>query len=231
MKKSLIMLALAAILCSMAGCQSAEEKPVHSDSTATTSSVATTVENTTTESMTTTATQTTTEKKATTTTKKKAPATTQKKKPAVPDRKPGTPTKKPTTPSKKPTTTKKPTTPPTAPITTGANGKYATMKDYAESPEMRQEEEQANKELVSENMRVSVKGKGDTLIFTYTFTVLPDVPNLKQQLKDDMEGSRDAFEALAASYTDKVNVKRPVVVIHFMAPDGSELASGVFKAP
>lgn len=222
MKKSLILLAVAAVLCSMAGCQSAQP-PAVSDTPSTTSSVTATAENTTTEPATaiTATPQTTTAKKAPT--KTKTPTTAKKKPPTVPKK---------TLPNitKKPTTTQK-VTPTGAPTQPTAPKKYRSMKEFANSPEMRQEAEMANKQMLSQGLHVDFIGENNQFIFAYTLLVQPDDPHSIESLEAELDADTTYYQELAVYLTDIVDVQNPVIVVRFSDPDGTKRIERKFTAP
>ncbi len=114
--------------------------------------------------------------------------------------------------------------------TTPVGTKYATMKEYAEAPEVQKQMETMADLYKDSGMTFTMTGEGNKLIYTYTY---PEGMNTSG-MADAMDGIADqmapSFELIAESLKNVVEVDNPVLVVKYMDADGTELYSREFSS-
>lgn len=114
--------------------------------------------------------------------------------------------------------------------TTPAGTKFATMKEYAESPEIQKQMETMADLYKDSGLTFTMTGEGNKLIYTYTY---PE-GMVTSGIKDAMDGVADqmapTFELIAETLKNVVEVENPVLVVKYMDADGTELYSREFSS-
>lgn len=113
---------------------------------------------------------------------------------------------------------------------TPAGTKFATMKEYAESPEVQKQMETMADLYKDSGLTFTMTGEGNKLIYTYTY---PEGVNTSG-MADAMDGIADqmapTFELIAETLKNVVEVDNPVLVVKYMDADGTELYSREFSS-
>lgn len=114
--------------------------------------------------------------------------------------------------------------------TTPTGTKFATMKEYAESPEVQKQMETMADLYKDSGLTFTMTGEGNKLIYTYTY---PE-GTVTTAIKDAMDGVADqmspSFELIAESLKSVVEVDNPVLVVKYLDADGTELYSREFSS-
>lgn len=113
---------------------------------------------------------------------------------------------------------------------TTSDGKFASIADYVNSPEFQSELEKQMSQFEGQGLTMEVTGEGDSLVYTYTYEELEVTDGMAEQLEAALEPQKDTFVQVAKSLKLVVDVENPVVVVKYMAPDGSEIYSAEFSA-
>lgn len=112
-----------------------------------------------------------------------------------------------------------------------ASGKYATVEDFVNSDSMQKQLESMKSSLSGEGMTIDVTGEGDKLIYTFTYTEdlgEDQIESVSAALESALEQMSGTFEGVASSLKAAVEVESPVVVVAYVAADGTELCSREF---
>ncbi len=105
-----------------------------------------------------------------------------------------------------------------------ANGKYSTVEDFVNSDLMQGQLETIKSQLGDIS---TVTGEGNKMIFTITYDLGDRDAAVVSAAMDKMA---PAFEAMAGSLQDAVEAENPVIVVNYIAKDGTELYSREFSA-
>ncbi len=112
-------------------------------------------------------------------------------------------------------------------------GKYATVKDFVNSDLMQNQLKTMREQLgTGENgLEVNVTGEENKMVFTFLYKLGDqDAKTVSAYLEGAMESMEKSFEVTAASLKEAVEVENPVVVVTYVAEDGTELYSKEFSA-
>ena len=111
---------------------------------------------------------------------------------------------------------------------------YKTMEEYAASEEVQSQIADTTETLGETGMGLSVRGEGNKFIYTYT---MPEglAGSFSDDLVDSLASSLDSqsgvFESMASLLEIIVAVENPVVVVEYVAADGTVIYSQEFSAP
>lgn len=120
--------------------------------------------------------------------------------------------------------------------TTGlpASGKFSSIADFVNSDIMQSQFESMKSSLGGDTMDIDLLGEGNKLIYNFTYLDLDgqDLEALGSALASalDTDSMSSTFSSIASSLKDAVDVDNPLVVVNYLAPDGSTLASKEFAA-
>lgn len=111
-----------------------------------------------------------------------------------------------------------------------SSGKYATMKEYAESEEVQSQLKSLEDTVKAGGMELTMTGEDNKFIYTYTFIKDMNVEGVAAQLQKGLDAQASTFESVASALKLAVDVENPVVVVKYMNNDGTELYSQEFSA-
>lgn len=109
-------------------------------------------------------------------------------------------------------------------------GTYETMEEYAASEEVQSQIAELKDTLADSGMEIAITGEGNKFIYTYTFAEGIPTDGMADSLKSGLEGQASTFESLAGLLKITVKVDSPVVVVRYVASDGTEVYSQEFEA-
>lgn len=137
------------------------------------------------------------------------------------------------TPSKsKPSTSSSTTTPESAfePASVG----YATVQEYLNDPEVRQEVDAAIAEAATDEMQLSIEATDDTLFYIFEFDSAAlfdaDLNAVTRELEDGLQSQADTFVGIAQDISDVVDVDNAKVVVIYKISTGNELCRREYSA-
>ena len=114
--------------------------------------------------------------------------------------------------------------------TTPVGTKFATMKEYAESPDV-QKQMQAMADLFKDSgLEFSMTGEENRLIFTYTYLEGAETSSFEEAIEQIIEKFTPTFEQIAGSLKNVVEVDNPVLVVRYTDADGTEVYSKEFSS-
>lgn len=114
--------------------------------------------------------------------------------------------------------------------TTPVGTKFATMKEYAESPDV-QKQMQAIADLFKDSgLEFSMTGEDNRLIFTYTYLEGVETSSFEEAIEEIIEKITPTFEQIAGSLKNVVEVDNPVLVVRYLDADGTEVYSKEFSS-
>lgn len=115
-----------------------------------------------------------------------------------------------------------------------SSGKYPTIADFLESDLMRSQVASARESLGGDLMDIDLAAEGNRLVYSFTYRDLEgqDLAALGEALAAELETENlaSAYRSIAATLQSAVDVADPVVVVTYLAPDGSTLASKEYQA-
>lgn len=111
-----------------------------------------------------------------------------------------------------------------------ASGKPATVEDYIASDAMQEQITEIKETVASMGMDIEIKGEGNKLIYVYTYQQDIVLDGMADALASALDAQASTFEAVATSLKEDVGVENPVVVVKYMANDGTEIYSQEFTA-
>ena len=111
-----------------------------------------------------------------------------------------------------------------------SSGKYASMKEDAESEEVQSQIKSLEDTVKAGGMELAIVGEDNKFIYAYTFTKDMNVEGVADQLKKGLDAQAATFESVATSLKLAVDVENPVVVVKYINNDGTELYSQEFSA-
>lgn len=112
-------------------------------------------------------------------------------------------------------------------------GKYATVKDFLDSDLMQSQLKTIKEQLGTSGngLEVNVAGEENKMVFTFLYELGDrDVKTVSAELETAMVSMEKSFELTAASLKEAVEAENPVVVVTYVAEDGTELYSKEFSA-
>lgn len=110
-----------------------------------------------------------------------------------------------------------------------ANGKFATVEDFANSDSMRKQLESIKSSL--EGMTLEITAEGSKLIYTFTYTeplAEDEIESVSAAMKTALDQMAGSFEKIASSLQEAVDIESPTVVVAYRTADGAELCSKEF---
>ena len=113
-----------------------------------------------------------------------------------------------------------------------ADGKYATVADLVNSPEMQSQLESMKDQFSGNGASLDITGEGNKLIYTFTYDDLgdQDAEEISAALESAMESMASVFESIAGSLPESVEAANPTVVVTYKVSDGTELFSKEYSA-
>lgn len=104
--------------------------------------------------------------------------------------------------------------------------KYASISEFLEDPAVKSQLETMMSSL-GDDMQIDISGKGDALVYTFTFTEEVDIESTKAAMETEMNADDFAgtFRDIAASLSDAIEVTNPSVIVTYLAVDGTEIYS------
>lgn len=108
--------------------------------------------------------------------------------------------------------------------------KFASVKEFAESDMLQAELEGLKASLEGSGMEITISGEDNKLIYTYTLLDTENVEGLGEQLSEAISAEAEAFQMIAASIKEAVDVENPVVVVTYLDCNGDEICSVEFAA-
>lgn len=110
-------------------------------------------------------------------------------------------------------------------------GKFATVEDFVKSDTMQKQLDEMKAELGDQADSLEVTGEGNKLIYTFTVPLNgQDAEAMGAALEGALDSASGTFETVAGYLKDAVKVENPVVVVIYLADDGTELCSKEFAA-
>ena len=115
-------------------------------------------------------------------------------------------------------------------LTACSGKKFSSMEDYVNSEEVQSQISATLADAEAQGMNMEVKGDGNKLIYAYTFTDDIETEGMADALKEALTAQASTFETIATTLKSVVSVDNPVVVVQYLASDGSEIYSQEFSA-
>lgn len=115
-------------------------------------------------------------------------------------------------------------------LTACSGKKYGSMEDYVNSDEVQSQLSATLAEAEAQGMKMEVKGDGNKLIYAYTFAEGIETEGMADALKEALSAQASTFETIATTLKGAVDVDNPVVVVQYLASDGTEIYSQEFAA-
>lgn len=97
--------------------------------------------------------------------------------------------------------------------------KLASVEEYLAIPQVQDQMDAMSELMESMGMTMTVAGEGNKLIYTYTYG---------QQI--DAAAQESTMKSVASSLKLYVDVENPIVVVHYLNADGSEIYTREFNA-
>lgn len=113
---------------------------------------------------------------------------------------------------------------------TSGSGKYATVADFANSPEVQSQLETQKKSLDSSGMDIAITGEDNKLIYTFTYLEIENQEGMAEALEQGLEAQRSTFVSVAKSIKLAVDVEDPIVVVEYLDSKGEVIYSAEFTA-
>ena len=110
------------------------------------------------------------------------------------------------------------------------NGKFASIHDYVQSDEVQAELETLTSSADGSGMSIEVAGEENKLIYRYTFDENIATDGMAESLETALNAQASVFESIASQLKLAVNVENPVVVVEYLAHDGTVIYSEEFTA-
>lgn len=114
-------------------------------------------------------------------------------------------------------------------VTTPVGTKFATMKEYAESPEVQKQMQTVADLFKDSGCEFAMTGEGNKLIYTFTYPEGVDTSGMADAMDGVIEQVAPTFELIAKTLKNYVEVDDPVLVVRFMDADGTEIYSKEFS--
>ncbi len=105
---------------------------------------------------------------------------------------------------------------------------YDSMEAFLEGEEMQSSIAADKSVLEGSGLSLEVTSQGDQLIYTYTYAQALEVESSREILKQGIESEQEAFQEILDNVKAEVNIEKPVLVIRYLNPDGSEIYSHTF---
>lgn len=110
-----------------------------------------------------------------------------------------------------------------------ASGKYATLEEFINSDEMKEQMETQTAALEGTGLSVELAAEGGKLIYNFTITD----PNVAAALdvaalESSLDSQASTYESIASTIPLAVEVENPSVVVRYLDSTGAELLSKEF---
>lgn len=110
-----------------------------------------------------------------------------------------------------------------------ASGKYATLEEFINSDEMKEQMETQTAALEGTGLNVELAAEGGKLIYNFTITD----PNVAAALdvaalESSLDSQASTYESIASTIPLAVEVENPSVVVRYLDSTGAELLSKEF---
>ena len=115
-------------------------------------------------------------------------------------------------------------------LTACSGKKYSSMEDYVNSEEVQSQLSSALADAESQGMKMEIKGEGNKFIYAYTFAEGVETEGMADALKEGISAQASTFETIATTLKGVVSGDNPVVVVQYLASDGTEIYSQEFSA-
>lgn len=117
--------------------------------------------------------------------------------------------------------------------TSEVTGKYASIQEFLEDESVQESLQPQIESLEGTGMSMEVLGEDNKLIYSITLED-PDLSALMASdaatLQSSMDSMASSMQAVAATLPAAIDIDNPVVVVRYIAHDGTELASQEFAA-
>lgn len=110
------------------------------------------------------------------------------------------------------------------------DGLYASIEEYVNSDAMQDEIASMLDTIEEQGMKMEVKGEGNKLIYSYTYTELEETDGMKEALDAGLDSQKSTFVTVAKSLTEVVDVEDPVVVVEYIDVNGNVICSREFSS-
>lgn len=110
-----------------------------------------------------------------------------------------------------------------------SNGKFASIQEYVESPQIKSQTEEVQKKAKEQNMLMETTADGDKVIHSYTHIVSVDADSTKVALDRHMEKNKASVAMVLMGIKDAVDVENPILVYRYFNADGSPIAEYEFR--
>lgn len=111
---------------------------------------------------------------------------------------------------------------------------YSSIDEYVSSEEFQSAIESLMSSLESQGMKMDITGEDNKLIYTYTYTTITVDDDTRETMVESLESGlasqSSQFTSLAASLSDIVDVKDPVVQIKYIDAEGTLIYEAEFTA-
>ena len=111
-----------------------------------------------------------------------------------------------------------------------ATGKYSSIEDFVNSDVVQSQLATQMEAYESSGLVLDVYGEDNKLVYALTLPEGTDTEGLSEVMASEMEAQASTFQSIAASLTAAVEVENPVVVVKYLAFDGTEIYSQEFTA-
>lgn len=108
--------------------------------------------------------------------------------------------------------------------------KLASVEEYLAIPQVQDQMDALSELMESMGMTMTVAGEGNKLIYTYTYVQQIDAAAAKPQLESGLDAQESTMKSVASSLKLYVDVENPIVVVHYLNADGSEIYTREFNA-
>ena len=109
---------------------------------------------------------------------------------------------------------------------------FDSVEDFLNEPSMAAYVAEAEESFDNDDMSARIYGEGDTMIYEFTYKVkLTDdqIAQLASALNDSISASAEAFSEDLENLRQYVSADEPKVLIVYLAGDGTEITSRLFK--
>lgn len=110
------------------------------------------------------------------------------------------------------------------------SGKFDSIEAFVASDEMQSQLKEAKESVEDGTLTMDIVAEGEKLVYVYTYQMDLDVEATREALVTATEQQASTFENVAKQIKTAVNVENPVVVVRYLAKDGSEIYSQEFSA-
>lgn len=107
---------------------------------------------------------------------------------------------------------------------------FASIEEYVNSDIMQAEINSMLDSVQEQGMKMEVKGEGNKLIYSYTYTEMENEDGMKEALEAGLDSQKGTFVSVAQSLETIVDVENPVVVVEYIDANGTVIASREFAA-